>query len=87
METLRSLAKLINDSIQQIDAGCTRMGTKFPSLEEPVVAAQEDVYNDLSIKRAAADIVGAAAQMIAAVQPANVSVMGYVHQVWSWLYV
>ena len=68
MEVLRSLAKLINDSVQQIDESCARRGVTFPSLEDPSAPADDVVYDDPVVKQAVANIVGASAQLTATVR-------------------
>ena len=81
MEDLRSLAKLINDSLQQIDESCVRRGVTFPSLEDPSVSTNDKVYDDPVVKLAASHIVGAAAHLIAIARPPGESVVVHSQQV------
>ncbi|TCD71006.1 hypothetical protein EIP91_000504 [Steccherinum ochraceum] len=68
MEDLRTLGKLITDSIQLIDDSCTRRGVTFPKLEDPTTGLNDSAYDDLEVKQAVTNIVAAAAHITAIVR-------------------
>lgn len=81
MDSLRSLAKLLNESIQQLDESYAKKGLIFPSLEDPSVSVDNEVYKDPIVKQATANIIAAAAQITAIVQNPGEFVLGHSHQV------
>ncbi|THH26378.1 hypothetical protein EUX98_g7811 [Antrodiella citrinella] len=81
MEDLRSLAKFVNDSIQQIGDSYSRRGMTFPFLEEPFAAGNANAcYDDPVVKQAAANAIAAAAQIAAIVRPPSDTIILTSHQ-------
>lgn len=70
MDQLKALAKLVNDSVAEIEKSCTARNVVFPSLSEPFTPESEAARADLAVVEAAGVITAAASQLIALVRPA-----------------
>ncbi|KII89667.1 hypothetical protein PLICRDRAFT_559932 [Plicaturopsis crispa FD-325 SS-3] len=73
--TLRSLIQLMSDSVANIEVNCAQRGVQLPSLDEPFSADSEAPRSDPSIAEAASIAIAAAAQLIAILRPAPVTLL------------
>ena len=70
MDQLKALAKLVNDSVAEIEKSCIARNVIFPSLSEPFTPESEAARADHAVIEAAGIITAAASQLIALVRPA-----------------
>jgi len=86
IDLLRSLSKIISDSIEKIAQTCTDSNLQFPSPDEPFTPASNAAHFDPQISQAVLEIVAAAYQVIATAQPAPAVIFTAATQVRSLLY-
>ncbi|KAF8953241.1 O-methyltransferase [Flammula alnicola] len=72
---MTALVKLIADSVAKVDSFCASHNVKLPSLDEPFTLESEGPRMLPEVSEAVSHIVSAAAQLIAIVQPAPVTLM------------
>lgn len=71
--TMLALAKLISESVTKVDQLCTAQGIDFPSLDAPFTTESESIKLHPEVSEAANYIISAAAQLIAILRPAPVT--------------
>ncbi|KAI5123841.1 hypothetical protein M0805_009133 [Coniferiporia weirii] len=69
MDELHALAKLVTDSVKQIEESCTARNVTFPPLNSTFSLESEAARMDPAVLQASANIVAAAAQLTAIVRP------------------
>ena len=70
MDELKALARLINDSVEEIERSCNARNVSFPSLSEKFTPENEAARADPVVVQAAGHITAAASQLIALARPA-----------------
>jgi hypothetical protein len=73
--TMNALVKLITDSVAKVDKFCGANNIKLPSLDEPFTLESEAPRMQPEVSEAVSNIISAAAQLIAVVRPAPITVM------------
>lgn len=70
MDELKALAKLVHDSVEEIEKSCKSRGVHLPSLSEPFTLESEAAKADPAFIQAAGNITAAAGQLATLVRPA-----------------
>lgn len=70
MDELKALAKLVYDSVEEIEKSCKARDVSFPPLSEPFTPESEAARADVAVIQAAGNITAAASQLISLVRPA-----------------
>lgn len=75
MDELKALAKLINDSVEQIEGSCKARNVIFPSLSEKFTPESEAARADSVMLQATGNITAAASQLISLARPAPLTIL------------
>lgn len=73
MDELKALAKLIYDSVEDIETNCKARNVNFPSLSEKFTPESEVFRGNPAIIQATGNITAAASQLIALARPPAVT--------------
>ena len=75
MDELKALARLVSDSVEEIEKSCKARNVRFPSLSEPFSLGSEAARADPVVMQAAGNITGAAGQLVALVRPTPLTLL------------